>query len=208
TYSAGQDDYPVRGVSWYEAAAYADFAGKSLPTLHHWQKAALVWLAPVVVPLSNFGGGGPARVGQYRGLGRFGTYDMAGNVKEWSWNEAREGTRFILGGAWDDERYSYGELDRRPPFDRSARNGFRCVRYSTPQPDHFTAPQIQQTRDYNTEKPVPDQTFEIYRSMYLYDRGGLNPQVESVDDSPDGWRKEKITFRTAYGNERMAAYLF
>ena len=33
----GQDDYPVTGISWYEAAAYAEFAGKSLPTIYHWQ---------------------------------------------------------------------------------------------------------------------------------------------------------------------------
>jgi formylglycine-generating enzyme required for sulfatase activity len=35
-YIAGTDDYPVAGVSWYEAAAYARWAGKSLPTLYHW----------------------------------------------------------------------------------------------------------------------------------------------------------------------------
>jgi dienelactone hydrolase len=208
TYPVGQADHPVGGVSWYEAAAYAEFAGKSLPSLHHWQKAALVWLAPVVVPLSNFGGAGPARVGQYRGLGPFGTYDMAGNVKEWCWNEAGGGTHFLLGGAWDDERFSFGELDRRPAWDRSSRNGFRCVRYATPQPAHFTAPQIGQSRDYGADKPVDDATFEIYRSMFLYDPTGLNASVESVDDSADAWRKEKVTFRTAYGNERMAAYLF
>ncbi len=33
-------DYPVSGVSWFEAAAYCQFAGKSLPTIHHWRKAA------------------------------------------------------------------------------------------------------------------------------------------------------------------------
>lgn len=82
------------------------------------------------------------------------------------------------------------------------------MRYLSPQPDYFTAPQIPPTRDYTTEKPVPDETFEIYRSMYLYDHSGLNPKVESADESPDVWRKEKVTFAAAYGNERMAAYLF
>ena len=32
--------YPVPGVSWYEAAAFAEFAGKSLPTIYHWYTAA------------------------------------------------------------------------------------------------------------------------------------------------------------------------
>jgi serine/threonine protein kinase len=36
TYPDGQADFPVGGVSWYEAAAYAAFAGKSLPTFYHW----------------------------------------------------------------------------------------------------------------------------------------------------------------------------
>ena len=40
-FAENQGDYPVGGVSWYEAAAYAEFAGKSLPTVAHWQRAAL-----------------------------------------------------------------------------------------------------------------------------------------------------------------------
>jgi eukaryotic-like serine/threonine-protein kinase len=32
TYRDGEDDHPVAGVSWYEAAAFARFAGRELPT--------------------------------------------------------------------------------------------------------------------------------------------------------------------------------
>ena len=40
-YPDGRADYPVTGISWYEAMAYARYRGKSLPTLYHWIKAAL-----------------------------------------------------------------------------------------------------------------------------------------------------------------------
>ena len=40
SYPDGPADFPVGGVSWYEAAAYAAFAGRSLPTMHHWYRAA------------------------------------------------------------------------------------------------------------------------------------------------------------------------
>ena len=35
-YPQGEDGLPVTGVSWYEAAAYAAFVGKTLPTVYHW----------------------------------------------------------------------------------------------------------------------------------------------------------------------------
>lgn len=40
SYPEGKADEPVRGVSWYEAAAYAEFAGKNLPTVYHRWRAA------------------------------------------------------------------------------------------------------------------------------------------------------------------------
>ena len=36
---------PVTGISWYEAAAYAEYAGKSLPTADHWDSGAGVYIA-------------------------------------------------------------------------------------------------------------------------------------------------------------------
>jgi hypothetical protein len=37
-----REDYPVSGISWYEANAYARFAGKELPSIYHWRRAAQV----------------------------------------------------------------------------------------------------------------------------------------------------------------------
>jgi len=82
-YPKGQDDLPVTGVSWYEAAAYAEFVGKTLPTIYHWAEAAGIPTSPFILPLSNFGGAGPApsrRSGQGRvpRLARYRT-DRRGN---------------------------------------------------------------------------------------------------------------------------------
>jgi hypothetical protein len=130
TYPAGQADYPVSGVSWYEAAAHAEFAGKSLPTVHHWRSAAgISGLMANILKVSNFSGKGPAPVGSHRGLSPYGNYDMAGNVREWCWTPAGA-QRYILGGAWNDPSYAFYHPEARAPMDRSPGNGFRCARYA------------------------------------------------------------------------------
>ena len=73
-YPAGEDDYPVSGVSSYEAAAYAQFAGKSLPTVFHWYRAADMGRFSDILQTSNFAGKGPAKSGSYPSLGPFGTF--------------------------------------------------------------------------------------------------------------------------------------
>ena len=114
----GQAAYPVSGLSWYEAAAYAAFAGKSLPAIGQWFKAAPPDLAPYSVNQSNFGGRGPVPVGTFPGVGPYGTYDMAGNVREWCLTAIDDG-RFILGGAWRTQTYAAMDPKALPPLDRS-----------------------------------------------------------------------------------------
>jgi len=206
-YPEGRADYPVGGVSWYEAAAYAEFAGKSLPTIFHWYKAADIGIFSDILKLSNFGGEGPARVGTYQGLTQSGAYDMAGNVREWCWNETGA-RRYILGGAWSDPGYMFSSSDAQLPFDRSPTNGFRCAKYTSPVGGALTAHVDQLTRDYSRETPVSDETYRIYKSLYAYDRTPLNGAVESVDESSPYWRKERVAFDAAYGHERVPAYLY
>jgi len=208
TFPAGKDDFPVTGVSWYEAAAYAAFTGKSLPTLSHWYLAADIRMTPLLIPASNFAGKGLASVGSYSSIGPFGTYDMAGNAQEWAWNEADSGFRFILGGAWSSPTYQFNQPDAKPPFDRGAANGFRCVLYPTPPRESLLAPVRRTSRDYSLEKPVGDEAFQIIRSVYAYTLRELKATTDEVDDSSPYWRKEKVSFAAAYGDERVPAFVF
>ncbi len=128
-YPAAKEKHPVAGVSWFEAAAYAKFRGKSLPTIYHWAYAACTNEASIIIPLSNFEEEGTVTVGSRGGIGFTGLSDMAGNVKEWCWNAADPTgkRRYIPGGAWGDPSYQFLEADAQSPWDRAATNGFRCV---------------------------------------------------------------------------------
>ncbi len=158
-YPRGQEDYPVAGVSWYEAMAYAQFRHKDLPTLFHWNKAARGSnLASKITSLSNFNGA-PAPVGRHPGMGEFGVYDAAGNVREWCANSLQgwEHLRVIAGGSWDDPSYSFITPSARSPWDRDLGNGLRCVLYAGGKdrvPESAFAPLEHKTRDYAHFKPV------------------------------------------------------
>jgi len=214
TYPKGKQKHPVSGVSWFEAAAYAEFVGKSLPTVYHWQQAACLNESIVIVPHSNFAVGGTAPVGSHQGMGHTGLYDMAGNVKEWCFNATDDSGshRYILGGGWGEPTYLFTDRDSRPPWDRSPLNGFRCVQYPEGEKSVGTALfgslEQRRLRDYSTEVPCSDEEFRIIKRQFEYDRTPLNPVVESIDDSSPFWRKEKITFDAAYGGERVIVYLF
>ena len=103
TYPDGEDDYPVGGVSFYEAAAYARFRGMELPTAQHWGRARRytresIW---IISPRSNLSATGPRPVGADRSMNALGIYDLAGNVREWCVNPMPTG-RLTRGAAWSE----------------------------------------------------------------------------------------------------------
>jgi eukaryotic-like serine/threonine-protein kinase len=207
-YVAGQDDYPVGGVSWYEAAAYARWAGKSLPTIYHWTRAADLRLSGDVAPASNFNGKSLSPVGAFGGITRGGTTDMAGNVKEWVLNAAGA-NRIILGGAWTEPVYMFVDMDAQSPFTRHPTYGFRCIKLDRPEDLSTVLTAVIEVpfRDLRNVKPVSQPVFEAWRSLYSFDHGDLKVPTESIDDASPEWRVEKVSYAAAYGDERIPAYL-
>src|SRR6202008_1788025 len=128
-------------------------------TFYHWYRAADFGRFSEILNVSNFDDRGPAAVGSYRGLRPFGTSDMAGNVKEWCWNAVPDQRRFLLGGAWNDAKYSLAVPDAREPFDRAPTNGFRLAKYTRPLSDALAAPVPidEPRRDLLTKQPVNDE---------------------------------------------------
>jgi dienelactone hydrolase len=208
-YPPGDDDLPVAGVSYHEAAAYAAWAGKSLPTVFHWNRVAFTLGSARIVPAANLAGKGPVAVGTTRSMSRYGVSEMAGNVREWTVNESARGQRFILGGGWNDPDYAFADAYAQPAFDRSPTNGFRCIKAAEPEPNaaRLERPIERPFRDFRAEKPVPDEVFAQYVRQFAYDPTPLNARVEEEKAMAGGLR-QKITFDAAYGGERMMAYLF
>jgi len=96
-YGLGEDGMPVTSVNWNEAAAYASFVGKRLPTEAEWEKAArgtdsrlFPWGDSFDRTHANNGDRLVPIMSYPTGVSPYGVHDMAGNAAEWvdGWYEA------------------------------------------------------------------------------------------------------------------------
>lgn len=210
-YPEGEGDFPVSGVSWYEAAAFARFAGQELPTAHHWRRSLALATLQWLLPESNFDGTGPRSVLDSRAMSYTGAFDLAGNVREWT--STRIGDQVvILGGSWNDPYYVVGaENTTAPPLDRSAGNGFRLI-VTDDEPQvasrvRAALPARSEVSTLITRQPVADAVYRAYGRVFDYEQGPLNAAVDEPVETRS-WIRERITFDAGYGAERMVLYLY
>ena len=226
TFPDGAGQLPVTGISWYEAAAYANFRGMTLPTIYHWSSMTIFPVEEEIktatdsrpgyglfrselAALSNFSGGGAAAVGSHMGVAPFGTYDAAGNVREWCWNATGDsGERYILGASSEDPTYLYTYGVAKSPWDRSAVNGVRLVSYDPGDTSIAALREPLALPGKESLAPVSEEVFQVYRDLYDYDRTALNARTESAAAEESHWTRETVSFDATYGDARVLAHVF
>ena len=218
----GKDEHPVTGVTWYEAAAYAAFRGKQLPTVFQWEKAArnglityysdysLPWgwvkFGSAVEGHANFNSSGTAPVAGFEfGMSPFGCYQMARNASEWCLNEVTEGFT-VAGGSWKDVFYLFSDIGAFPGFHDSERIGFRCALNPPEAKGDQGAKPIDTTRQVPVYTPPGEAYFNSLLSHYRYDKSPLDARIIETTETAE-WRREKITYLGA-NDERALAYLY
>jgi len=218
---AGRENHPVTDVTWYEAAAFAEWSTRKLPTVYQWEKAGRYpgSRAGTSLPFgviaegggvdaterANFRGKGTMPVDSLPfGMSPWGAEQMAGNVSEWCRNANPPGYA-TRGGGWNDAVYAFGRTGAYPAFYSSGNLGFRCVKSVDAKGGDEGDLSLAAAGFVPDYKPVDDRKFEELRARYDYARTPLDARVIEAEDTPE-WRREKIAYNVA--GKTVIAYLY
>ncbi|MCX5693320.1 MAG: SUMF1/EgtB/PvdO family nonheme iron enzyme [Candidatus Omnitrophica bacterium] len=140
-YKEGQDDYPVRNVTYEDAKTYARWSGKDLPTEGQWEYAArgnskqkYPWGNEFKIEKekSKFSTEVRAVGLDPLDVSSFGCYDMAGNVSEWlrGIDYSYAVTQSLRGGSFENKaaEQSYDTKIEIVPNRALPHFGLRCVK--------------------------------------------------------------------------------
>ena len=183
TYENGKELYPVSGISWYEAYAYANFRNMSLPSVAEWFYA--------------FDRNRPERALKNANINSYnytksriesdsennnGIFDMAGNVREWVSNNIKdENSRGILGGSFADDTYVPFDFYSQNAWNRSSYNGIRLVKKIEPDNSGEIFYKREKLRNFYDNYRTTEKEWNLMESLFMYDKNNIS--FEQVNTS-------------------------
>ncbi len=141
-YPDGTADHPVTYISWDQAQAYAEWAGKRLPTAEEWELAArglrgqsFPWGNTFTEQNVNIGkkNGSTAAVGTHPDdVSEYRVYDLGGNVMEWTMTPYQDSRDFFVlkGSSWNGDPVEARGANQTPgeAIYQLGHIGFRCAK--------------------------------------------------------------------------------
>jgi len=183
TYENGKDLYPVSGISWYEATAYAKFKNMSLPSVAEWFYA--------------FDRNRPERALKNANINSYnytksriesdsennnGIFDMAGNVREWVSNNIKDKqSKGILGGSFADDTYVPFDFYSQNAWNRSSYNGIRLVKKIETDNSGEIFYKREKLRNFYDNYRTTEKEWNLIESLFMYDKNNIN--IEQLNTS-------------------------